>query len=103
MKKTVVAVVVAAIIIPAVLISCGKDEVASKPIVVSTVGMVDDLVHNIAKDKVTRIGLMGPGVDPHLYKASAGDVKSLQKADLIFYVGLDLEAKLVDVFETLAK
>src|SRR5690606_12841 len=44
-------------------------------------------------------GLMGAGVDPHLYKASEGDVSKLYEADIIFYGGLHLEGKLVDVFE----
>jgi manganese/zinc/iron transport system substrate-binding protein len=37
---------------------------------------------------------MGPGVDPHLYKASEGDLRALEKADIIFYNGLHLEAGL---------
>ena len=41
---------------------------------------------------------MGPGVDPHLYRPSASDVKSLQNADIIFYNGLDLEGKMGDIF-----
>jgi manganese/zinc/iron transport system substrate-binding protein len=48
-------------------------------------------------------GLMGPGVDPHLYKATAGDVRSLQKADLIFYNGLYLEGKIGDVLIKLSR
>ena len=40
---------------------------------------------------------MGPGVDPHLYKASAGDVQKLGSANLIFYNGLHLESKMGDV------
>jgi manganese/zinc/iron transport system substrate-binding protein len=42
---------------------------------------------------------MGPGVDPHLYKASEGDVRSLEQADMIFYNGLHLEAGLSGVLE----
>lgn len=44
---------------------------------------------------------MGPGIDPHLYKASAGDVTKMQKADLVIYSGLHLEGKMADVFEEL--
>jgi manganese/zinc/iron transport system substrate-binding protein len=44
---------------------------------------------------------MGPGVDPHLYKASEGDVLRLQEADIIFYNGLHLEAQMGDVLERL--
>jgi manganese/zinc/iron transport system substrate-binding protein len=42
---------------------------------------------------------MGPGVDPHLYKASAGDVRTLAGADIIFYNGLHLEAAMGEVLE----
>jgi manganese/zinc/iron transport system substrate-binding protein len=61
--------------------------------------LLTDLVTNIGGDEINVQGLMGSGVDPHLYKASAGDVTKLTNADLIFYGGLHLEGKLVEVFE----
>jgi manganese/zinc/iron transport system substrate-binding protein len=61
--------------------------------------MITDLVKNIGDDYINVQGLMGSGVDPHLYKASEGDVSKLANADLIFYGGLHLEGKLVEVFE----
>jgi len=67
--------------------------------VVTTTTMLTDLVKNIGGDAVDVEGLMGAGVDPHLYKASEGDVSKLFNADIIFYSGLHLEGKLVDVFE----
>jgi manganese/zinc/iron transport system substrate-binding protein len=67
--------------------------------VVATTGMVGDLVENIGGERVQVITLMGPGVDPHLYSASEGDVATLASADLIFYNGLDLEAQMGRVFE----
>ncbi len=67
--------------------------------IVTTTSMITDLVENIGGDKVTVNGLMGAGVDPHLYKASEGDVAKLSNADMILYNGLHLEGKLVDVFE----
>lgn len=45
---------------------------------------------------------MGAGVDPHLYKASPGDVAKLQGADLVLYNGLHLEGKLGEIFQQLA-
>ncbi|MEW6284259.1 MAG: zinc ABC transporter substrate-binding protein, partial [Candidatus Eremiobacterota bacterium] len=48
-------------------------------------------------------GLMGPGVDPHLYKASASDVAMLQKADVVFYNGLHLEGKMTEVLHSMEK
>ena len=67
--------------------------------IVTTTTMITDLVQNIGGDMVNINGLMGSGVDPHLYKASEGDVSKLVNADIIFYSGLHLEGKLVEVLE----
>ncbi len=73
---------------------------SQKPIrVVTTIGMITDIVQNIGGDRVNATGLMGPGIDPHLYKASEGDVARLAGADLIFYNGLHLEGKMAGVLE----
>lgn len=66
--------------------------------IVTTTTLLTDLLNQIGGDKVNVQGLMGSGVDPHLYKASAGDVTKLSNANLIFYGGLHLEGKLVEVF-----
>ncbi len=71
--------------------------------VVTTVGMLGDMVENIGGDFVNVKSLMGPGVDPHLYKASAGDIFKMENADLIFYLGLHLEGKMVEIFESLSR
>ena len=65
--------------------------------VVTTIGMITDIVKNVGGNRVEVIGLMGPGVDPHLYRASAGDVQKLNSASLIFYNGLHLESKIGDL------
>jgi manganese/zinc/iron transport system substrate-binding protein len=64
---------------------------------VATTGMVADLVQQVGGERVEVAALMGPGVDPHLYKASEGDVSKLSDADMVFYNGLHLEAKLGDI------
>jgi manganese/zinc/iron transport system substrate-binding protein len=61
--------------------------------------MIFDIARNIGGDRVDVIGLMGPGVDPHLYKASEGDVSRMAGADVIFYNGLHLEGKMAEIFE----
>jgi manganese/zinc/iron transport system substrate-binding protein len=65
--------------------------------------MITDIVQQVGGERVQVTGLMGPGVDPHLYKASEGDVLRLGTADVIFYGGLHLEAKLADVLERLGE
>ena len=71
--------------------------------IVTTTSMITDLVQNIGGDKVAVQGLMGAGVDPHLYKASEGDVSKLSNANMIIYSGLHLEGKLVEVFEKMKR
>lgn len=71
--------------------------------VVTTVAMVGDLVREIAGDRATVAGLVGTGVDPHLYKASRDDVAKLQAADIVFYSGLHLEGKMTDVLVAVAR
>ena len=71
--------------------------------VVTTTAMIGDLVENIAGENVEILSLMGTGVDPHLYKASAGDVEKLAGADMIFYNGLHLEGKITDVLGQMRK
>jgi manganese/zinc/iron transport system substrate-binding protein len=79
-------------------------ELAARKIrVVTTVGMITDIVENVGKDRVEVKGLMGPGVDPHLYKATASDVKVLDSADIIFYGGLELEGRMTDTFVKMAR
>lgn len=67
--------------------------------VVATTSMIADLVRQVGGDVVHVDGLMGPGVDPHLYQASEGDVSAMTGADLILFNGLHLEGKMVDIFE----
>lgn len=67
--------------------------------VVATTSMIADLARTLGGDRVKVEGLMGPGVDPHLYKASEGDVMRMAEADVILYNGLHLEGKMTDVFE----
>jgi manganese/zinc/iron transport system substrate-binding protein len=47
--------------------------------------------------------LMNPGVDPHLYKATQGDLKKINDSDLIFFNGIHLEGKMTDILERLSK
>lgn len=70
--------------------------------IVCTVGMITDVVRNIAGEHATVEGIIGEGVDPHLYKPSRGDVVKFKEADLIFYNGLLLEGKMGDVLVQMA-
>lgn len=65
--------------------------------VVTTIGMIKDLVREVGGEQAEVIGLIGEGVDPHLYNPTRSDVAELMRADIIFYNGLQLEGKMTDV------
>lgn len=71
--------------------------------ITTTIGMIKDIVNEVGGEHVTVVGLMKSGVDPHLYKASQGDIQKLEEANIIFYNGLHLEGKMIDIFEKMAK
>lgn len=71
--------------------------------VVTTTGMIADAVKHVGGEFVAVTQLMGAGVDPHLYKASEGDIQRLSAADIIFYNGLNLEGKMGDIFVKMAR
>ncbi len=90
------------------LASCGKDggtesadRINRKPVLVTTTTMVTDLVRQLAGDSFDIQPLMGPGVDPHLYKPTQEDVAKLTKAKVIIFSGLHLEGKMADIFRHL--
>ncbi len=70
--------------------------------VAATVGMVADIVRQVAGDKAVVTGIIGEGVDPHLFKPTRGDVALLLGADVIFYSGLKLEGRMADTLEKIA-
>ncbi len=94
---------IAACALAAALLGCADrsdagaaDPVAGRLTIVTTVGMVTDLVRNVAGERAEVVGLMGSGVDPHLYAPTRSDVRRMLDADAIFYNGLLLEGKMTD-------
>ena len=88
----------------------GGGQEDSKVQVLATTGIVGDIVQqviNLAGDSIANQlevkSLMGPGVDPHLYKATQGDLSLLREADIIFYNGLHLEGKMQQVLEEVGR
>lgn len=71
--------------------------------VTATTGMVADIVKQVGGDHVEVTQLMGPGVDPHLYKASEGDIRRIDEAEILFYSGQHLEGKMGEIFEKIGK
>lgn len=106
MKKNNVVKILIMILLLLIINGCstknkGKEE--GKYHIVTTTTMLADAARVVGGDYVVVTGLMGPGIDPHLYKASAGDVGAMQKADMVVFTGLHLEGKMGKVFENLNK
>lgn len=70
--------------------------------IVCTVGMITDVVRNVAGEHAAVEGVIGEGVDPHLYTPTRADVVKLRAADVIFYNGLLLEGTMADVLVQVA-
>ena len=70
--------------------------------IVTTTGMIGDVTRQIVGDRGSVTNIMGEGVDPHLYKPVASDVRRILAADVILYNGLKLEGRMGDLFERAA-
>lgn len=78
-------------------------EASASPLkVVTTTGMIGDIARHVAGDRADVHTIMGEGVDPHLYKPLASDVRRIMAADVVLYNGLKLEGRMGDVFERAA-
>lgn len=78
-----------------------KQNNSGKLNIVCTTGIVGDIVRQINGGQMAVHDLMGPGVDPHLYKPLENDIMKIAQADIIFYSGLHLEAQMEQIFEQL--
>lgn len=76
---------------------------AEKIQIVTTIGQIAEPITVIGGDRVEVQSLMGPGVDPHLYNATQGDIQKLQGSDVVFYSGLHLEGNMTEIFEQIGK
>lgn len=84
------------------LAGCGREpKDDGKLRIVTTTTMLYDMTAFLAGEHASVTALMGPGVDPHLYQASAGDVRKMQDAQIVVYNGVHLEGKMGDVFAQL--
>lgn len=86
---------------------CGGGADSSAPTAayraVATTGPVGDLARRLVGERIAVEVMMGPGVDPHLYRAVPSDLRKLNAADIVVFNGLHLEGRLSEVLETLAE
>lgn len=85
-----------------ILSGCSNKQDASKINITVSTTMIADLMNQIGGERVEVYGMMKEGVDPHSYKARPSDVMAIDMADIVAYNGIYLEAKLVDIFDSLA-
>lgn len=71
--------------------------------VVATTGMIADAVREVGGSHVAVRALLGPGVDPHLYRQTGSDIAAAVRADAVFWHGLHLEAQMMDLFVALGR
>lgn len=94
-----------------ILSACGPQETSDEATaartgllkITATTGMIADTARIVGGDHVEVQGLMGPGVDPHLYKATQGDLTKLSGADIVLYNGLHLEGRMADILVKMAR
>lgn len=67
--------------------------------IVTTIAQIAEPISAIGGEHVAVESLMGPGVDPHLYKATQGDIKKLESSDIVLYSGLNLEGNMTEAFD----
>lgn len=87
----------------AVLVAGGPVAAEDAIVVVATTGMIADVAAEVAGPCAEVEALIGPGLDPHLYQASASDVARLGRADAILFSGLGLEGQLGAVLDRLGR
>lgn len=69
----------------------------------TTVGMIADIIRQVAGDRAEVTNIIGTGVDPHLFNPTRGDVAVLLKSDIVFYAGLLLEGQMTDVLVKISR
>lgn len=102
--KKIISLTLILVVVSLVIVACTNSQDSQdngKLNVVATTTIIGDTVKEIGGELINLETLMGPGIDPHLYNASAGDVSKMSNADMVIYNGLHLEGKMGDVFESI--
>lgn len=87
-----------------ILIACNSNkQTKEKPLIVCTTSIIGNTVSDLVDSNIVVKSLMGPGVDPHLYKVTQGDLQLLTNADIIIYNGLHLEGKMVEILDKIGR
>ena len=68
-----------------------ESKASDKLKVVTTYSIIADIAENIGKDYIDVYSMVPRGTDPHQYDPKPNDTQAVEKADLVFYNGLNLE------------
>ncbi|MFO8028845.1 MAG: zinc ABC transporter substrate-binding protein [Cyclonatronaceae bacterium] len=68
-----------------------------RPYVVTTTNLIRDVVERVGGEDIRVASLMGPGVDPHVYRATPRDFHRMEESDIVLYNGLFLEGRLAEI------
>jgi len=71
--------------------------------VLSTVGMIHDIVSNLLPSDVDKKLLLPAGTDPHVYVPTIQNINDFNNAEVIYSIGLDLEAQMHPALLSLSK
>ena len=74
-----------------------------RPKITATTGYLGDLARVLAGNEAEVVVLMGPGVDPHTYRATPSDLNNLRDADVVLAHGMGLEGRLMEAIEGLRR
>ena len=101
-RRALVAMMASVVVVPGLSVRpVAADDDRFK--VVTTTTQLTDLARNVGGDTVSVEGIMRPGVDPHLYRASESDLELMFKAEAIFYNGLHLEGQMTEALDLLGE
>ena len=86
-------------VLPFAISGCEEagNQMDDRPFIVTTTNLIRDAVEQVGGEQIRTISLMGPGVDPHVYRATPRDFRYMEQADLIIYNGLFLEGRLAEI------
>ena len=103
MKNVLLSLILSLLLVACTLAPEDSTSKVDKDTIVTTFTVMNDVVKNIAPSTVEVKSLMGVGLDPHEYTPAPSDIDLLSSSDMIFAVGLDLEASMNSLLNSLSK
>jgi len=103
MKDILLSLILSLLLVACTLAPEDSTSKVDKDTIVTTFTVINDVVKNIAPSSVEVKSLIGVGLDPHEYTPTPSDIDLLSSSNMIFAVGLDLEASMNTLLDSLSK